>query len=517
MNEFEDVDFSEKPDKSIDFKSILPKILRIWPWIILSVGISLAIGFYLTKTTVPLFSVSSKFFIKEKESAFALFEKPSITEVGNVGLQNEIIILKSRPIAEATLKTLDFDVEYFTKGTFIYNRLYKNTPILVQVDWLAPQVTNGLLKISWENNESFTVSFEDDYYTKYLPDGTSITLNNIPKPESFKFGDWVETINFRLKISKVDPEKSGEIYVKVRDINSLVNQFSNSLRVSPVERGASIMNLSINTTNVAVGEVYLNSLMDTYLTNELEEKNEVYSNTIKFIDDQVSGIEDSLRFFERQLESFRSQNRFFDLSAEGSAVFSQLSELGTQLNEEKFKRTYYQSLKDYLVRENYRDLVVPSGIGIDDPILNAQIENLLSLQVDKSRLLATQTEISPAVKEVNRKIADLNETIREVLTNVDDNARRLIADLERRISETEKSFRNLPQTEQNLIRIERQFKLYENLYTFLMERRSESAITKASNKAANKIIERASGGYQLSPRPIRNYLGFALAGVFIPI
>jgi capsular exopolysaccharide synthesis family protein len=79
------------------------------------------------------------------------------------------------------------------------------------------------------------------------------------------------------------------------------------------------------------------------------------------------------------------------------------------------------------------------------------------------------------------------------------------------------SFRSLPETEQNLIRIERQFTLSENLYTYLQEKRAEAAITKASNTVNNKIIEPATGGFKITPKPLQNYTVAFLIGILFPL
>lgn len=82
----------------------------------------------------------------------------------------------------------------------------------------------------------------------------------------------------------------------------------------------------------------------------------------------------------------------------------------------------------------------------------------------------------------------------------------------------ESSFRSLPQAEQNLIKYQRQATLTENIYNFLSEKRAESAISKASNTPANKIIEYARAGMlQISPKPTRNYLLAGFAGLFLPV
>ncbi|WP_297337032.1 polysaccharide biosynthesis tyrosine autokinase [Algoriphagus sp.] len=510
-------EFEFKESNFLDLKTIIPKILRIWPYILLSVFLFSVGGYFWTKYTTPIFKVSSLFFIKEKESGLSLFDSPNIINSGNVGLQNEVIIIKSKPITRTTLQKLDFDVEYYQEGTYIYNELYKNIPVLVEVDWKSPQLINSLIKLSWKDSENYTLSFEEDNYQKILPDGNVFPLSIIPEPESFKFGDWVETDNIKIKVEKTGIEESGEIFIKLRDLNSLVWEYSGKLQIQRLDRNASILNLSLETSNPAKGEIYLNNLMQNYLDIELREKNEISASTVDFIDSQVAGVADSLRLFESQLQSFRSDNKIYDLENEGTLVYEQLMEYETQLRQEEFKRSYYSKLRDYLVGENYRELVVPSGLGIEDPILNTLITNLIALQNRKSELLATNTSESPIVIEADRKIRELNESIREALTNVDTNSKFLIEDLKKRIEGIESSFRNLPETEQNLIRFRRQFDLTEGLYTFLMERRAEAAITKASNKADNKIIEPASTLQQIKPQFAKNMIISIFLGLMLPI
>lgn len=513
----EDKDLFHEEDSSFDLKAILPKILKIWPWIILSLILACSLAFYITQTTPPSYRVSSKFFIKENEKAFSFFENPAMGQEQGMGLTNEMIILRSRPIAEATLAKLDFQVEYFEKGTFINRELYRQTPIVVEVDWKAPQLLNGMIEINWTKIDEFQIVFPQESYSQLFPDGSYEVVSNL-ESKTFKFGEWVETPQFKLKINNTSGQESGSSMFLLRDKNFLINTYSFGLIIELAEKNSSILALSLVVQNRAKGEAYLNALMETYLELELYEKNEIANRTINFIDSQVAGVADSLTFFETQLQDFRSSNQTFNLSSESSTIFNQLTEIESQLANENLKRRYYQSLKDYLVRENYNEIVVPSGLGIEDPYLNGLIENLLAVQVDRSRLMATQTELSPQVKETNKKLSDLNKSISEILNNVDLNNKMSIEDLENRKRNIESSFRSLPQAEQNLIRIQRQATLNENIYNFLSERRAESAISKASNTPANKIIEYARAGMlQVSPKPARNYLAAIFAGLLIPI
>lgn len=513
----EEYDINEGSESSLDLKSLFPKILRIWPFILISVLLFLLISFFITKTTNPTYKVVSKFFIKEKESPISLFETSSVLNEQGIGITNESIILKSNPIAEATLNQLKFDVEYYNDGTFLISEVYKNLPILVEVDWKFPQLIHGLIKIKWENSTTYSLIFEDEKYTQYIPDGTWSTISGL-ETKTFEFGEWVETPNFKLKINNISRQEVGTSLFIIRDKNYLINKFSANLNVNLVEKNSSILELSLITPNQEKGVAYLDALMETYLNLELAEKNEIANRTISFIDGQVAGVLDSLTYSENQLQNFRSSNKIYNLSNESNTVFVQLTQIESQLANENLKRRYYQSLKDYLVRENYNEIMVPSGLGIDDPYLNGLIENLLSIQVERSRLMATQTELSPAVREANKKLSDLNKSIREILENVDRNNSLTISDLERRKAQIESSFRSLPVAEQNLIRIQRRATLNESIYNFLSEKRAEAAITKASNRPNNKIIEysRASGG-QIHPKPLNNYLIALLLGLFSPV
>src|SRR5690606_3069084 len=119
---------------------------------------------------------------------------------------------------------------------------------------------------------------------------------------------------------------------------------------------------------------------------------------------------------------------------------------------------------------------------------------------------------SPTVREANRKMKDLNASIKEVLRNVNQNAGYVSEDLERQMAKLEAEFSRLPTTEQNLLRFQRKFDLNENIYTFLLQRRAESAITMASNPVSNKIVEYA--GLNFNPLPLQYVTNYVLALIF---
>jgi capsular exopolysaccharide synthesis family protein len=518
-NNFPQQPFQEEDDL-YQIKDIVRRYLRNWYWVALSLFVFVTIAFFVNRWTPKVYRSTAQFFVKQEDSGMNLFNQNFFGYNSELDITNQSIIIKSRPIAELALEKLNFDVEYSFEGYVSKAELYPTAPILAEVDWKHPQLANGEIQVQWSDKQNFRLSFPEEKYglTKGINPGiTSINRPVLDKAD-FAFGEWIETPFMRIRISLTSGESEGKILVKLRDRQSLINQYAGAVDVNPVDKYSSILQLSINSNLPSKGVDYLNALMEAYLENELNQKNRTASNTINFIDEQLSGLSDSLSFIENRLESFRSANRIYDISSEGNTVFRNLAELDRELAQEKLKREYYRNLQNYLVKEDYNEIIVPSGLGIDDPILNNLIKNLLELQNQKASLMTTQKEASPAVREVNRKLEDLNNSIRELLVNVDENAAFLIRDLERRIAQIDLEFSKLPAKEQNLLKIQRDFSFNEGIFTFLAQKRAEAAITKASNTPNNKIIEYAIPlPSPISPKPMRNYALALSLGMLIPL
>lgn len=521
--------FEDIPEQEgFKFKEFLLKYIKYWPYLLLAVILALAAAYIKNQFTAPTYKLESKFLIKEDDNSAGILDLTGLgaKNISKQGqrLANESIILKSKPLAEEVLSYLDFDVEYYNEGKFTKTEIYDERPIRVELDWEHNQITGGFIKVAWKDDQTYTVELVDEEYLLAFPGNKrkEVIENPAFSRKAFAFGEWTESDLAKFKIEIDSPAVGGEIFLKFRDKSSLVSQYTgDNLQVWPLDITSSILGLSIITSQPEKGQLYLNTLMEVFLDNELKDKTLIASNTVDFIDSQISGVADSLNFTGADLQNYRASNKTYNIGSEGNTIFTQLSELDRTLAQERYKKEYYNKLQEYLVREDYQEIVAPSGSGIDDPILNTLIENLIVLQSEKSRHMATQTEASPTVREANRKINDLNASIKEVLKNVTQNADFVIRDLENRMAKIESEFSRLPTTEQNLLRFQRKFDLNENIYTFLLQRRAESAIAMASNTVSNKIVEYAGLNYEpLKLKYITNYVlalvfGFALPVVII--
>jgi tyrosine-protein kinase Etk/Wzc len=514
----------EQTEMAFDPIKFLLRVVKFWPLIVASVLIAGSVGYLINKTTPPLYQVQGKFYIKEDFNNLGILNLTGLPKLAGSDMTqkiaNEGIFLRSKPVAERALAKLDFNVDYFSKGTFVNTELYKGSPIRVEVDWNHPQLTGGLIGITWQNKNEFKLSFPEDLYTKYSEGGGGEELS-LPETmdETFKFGEPFELPFLKLKVVLVNNTEQGETLISLKPKSFLVSKYTNEdLQVFPVHQMSSVLGISLNTSHPQKGADYLNALMEVYLELELEEKNRLARNTVEFIDSQISGVSDTLSFYETNLQNFRSANKTINLTAESSTYFQEITNLEKELSQEKFNKDYFDNLREYLVRGNYEQILAPAGLGIQDPTLNTLIADLVKQQSERNNLLNTQTEASPRVREVTRKIDDTKSSLFEVIRNLSSKSQFRISDLEGRISRIERQFTRLPSTEQNLLKIERGKNLNEAIYNYLQQRRAESAISMASNFASNKIVEYAVANYwPITTRKTAIYLISVAMGFILPV
>src|SRR5690606_25401596 len=145
------------------------------------------------------------------------------------------------------------------------------------------------------------------------------------------------------------------------------------------------------------------------------------------------------------------------------------------------KIAYYNSLKNYLKNSvDYSKLPAPSVAGIEDPNIVAGISKLIALSTERS-------EMAYAVKsdKIFRDFDNQMEAIKSVLLeNIASDKSSLQFELDlinSKINQAEGNIKQLPDDQQELIKIKRKYDLSDKIYSTFLQKRSEADIVKAAN------------------------------------
>lgn len=507
-------------EDDIELKVILFNYLKYWPFIAISTLVCVLAAFLFNKYATPVYMVQSSVIVTEEPQALGseIFDAVGMMPIKN-NVENEIGILKSYTLAEEAILELELDVFYFTYDLLMNSQVFAAVPLEVEVDWTHRQLVKGKFSVEVIDNQTFSISKDADEFEIFNPTDPfyKTEIKDIPefKPV-YSFGETIESELLKIKIESNGAQAGDKILIQLMDTPSLALFLKDKITVTPTNKQASILNISFETPVRRMGEQYLNKLMEVYLQRELDEKNKAAENTIRFIEDQLSGITDSLTFFEGSLEKYRSENRIFNLSEEGSQIFLRLQELEKDKSQAEINLRYFETLQKYITEDNIEDIVAPSIIGNTDPLLQSLVVKISELQAEKLRLSNNFSEEAPPVREINSQIRNTKNAIQENINSSIRNTKTLLQEVNSQIKRVDREINSLPETERRLLGIQRKFTVNENIYVYLLQKRAESEITRASNMPKNSILDLARAGQEpVFPKKITNLIiGLAIGLVF---
>lgn len=525
-NDLQNIEDGEK----INLRYYIFKALSIWYWFVISIAFFVVSAHYFILYSPLEFEAKSSLLVQDNSSrggsedimrGFDLFNTPK-------KIENEIAILKSYQISEKTIKVRNNYVRYYKKGRLRTDNIYKDSPFFVVIDNSTKQLL-GQYKISFNNGKITIESSASGQEGLYYNYNTHELFRKASRPNlviQTEFDKWTSHDYLNIKIIR-NPEMSNieisddeEFFFTLYSLNQLSRSLMTGLTVEPLSRQSDVINIKLTHDNRFEAVDILNSLLDQYFQDNLSEKNRNAISTIEFIDSQLGVLSDSLSSTEAQLEEFKKNNMVINIDAQSNIIFNQLQLYEGKLAMANLKMKYFEYLKDYISSAtDYSDILVPSIMDVNDRMLNNLISKLLELNSEKIRILSSSTESNPLLNNINKQIDEVRKAINESVNSLINSTHIELAELKKEIRKFESEINKIPQMERTLIGIERSFLIDNEIYTYLLKKRAESSIAKASSMPDGKIIDsaRVELSQQTRPKKLPIYAVFGLLGFILPI
>jgi capsular exopolysaccharide synthesis family protein len=500
----------------LNIKEFLLRILSKWYWFIICGFLGFTMAWIQNRYAISIWQVETTVLVGEgskKTEVDNLFEK---LNMGNtVNIDNQIGLLKSYSLNRQAIENLNWHTSWFGKGRILDREFYKNEPYKLIVP-------DGVENPSFITIYVTTIS-GDRYRIKYnFEKKTDEETRTAEINQEGKLGVPFVTPTFRFTLVKGsgEPVPGTTCYFSFNNMNSMTLNYLGKLLVAPTTKTSEILRLTAAGSQPAREVDYLNELSKVYIQFGLHEKNRTSENTVLFIDSQLAGIADSLRIAGQSVTNFRSENKIFDLSKEGGIVMQKLDALQSEKSISDMRLNYYRNLRSYITSAiTMKQVVSPSVMGITDPTLNNMVLKLSELYSRREVLSYSVQDKNPALLMLDNDIQATRSTLGENLSNLESNAETELKNLKKLIEEVNKSVSQLPKTEQQLINIKRRFDVNNELYTYLLTKRAEAAITRASNVADAQVVDAArieTAGI-IGPNKSSNLLIGLMSGLGLPL
>lgn len=504
--------FNEKQGDSFDILELTEKYLVHWKWFVFGVFACMVFASLYLRYQVPVYSATATLLVKDDKKGGLQSELAAFSDLGGItnvksNIDNEIEILKSRSIIRKTIKKLDFTISYIREGRVKTLEEYKDKPVVftfynINDAFYFNQKTFSFIVINAREFELFT----DDQNQKSLG--------------KFKYGEIINLDDSKLVVTrnpKTAIDKTYTMLVYVSKLNNAVESYRGRLSIDALNKNSSVATLSITDPVKDRAEDFLNTLIEVYNEDAIADKKFISENTLNFIQDRLKIITGELGDVEKDAEQFKKANGVTDIMSQGDLYLRNSVDSEKALIEVETQLNVIASMTDFMKTKSKWSLIPTNIMAIDAEEVSSYIVLYNDLVLQRNKIIKDGTPKNLIVQNLESKIEELNSNIIASLnrTKISLNIRKV--DLERQNNAITGKISQIPSQEREYRIIDRQQKIKETLYLYLLQKREETAISLAVTSPISKIVDSAySADSPVSPKRNIIYLIAIMFGILIP-
>ena len=498
-------------DDFIRIQDLWSMFVPKWYWFAISLFITLTIAVLYLLSTPPIYTRTAAILVKDNsKSSSSTSAMNDFSDLGifksNTNINNELLTLKSPTLMTEVVNRLGLN-ETFTIRKGLKNvDLYKVSPVTITFcDKIEVPLS---FTIKFSSKEAFAIS------------ELEISGEDIGETLSAQMGDSIQTSAGIMIVSPTQEFTDAFIGTSIRyvrgSVRAAVDTYTNALVAELGNEDATIINLSINDTSIRKAEDILNTLIEVYNENWIRDKNQIAVSTSQFISDRLGVIESELGHVDENISSYKSEHLLPDVQAASSLYMAQSAENNKELSTLNNQLSTAQYIRRELNTKQL-DQTLPANSGIVSANIETQISEYNNLVLDRNRLIANSSEKNPLVKNMASSLQSMQRTIIQSVDNLIVSLNTQIRSLRRQEEATTNRLASNPNQAKYLLSVERQQKVKEELYLYLLQKREENELSQAFTAYNTRLITAPRGSmFPTAPRKMNILLVAFAVGLLVP-
>ena len=500
-----------KGEQGVNLADVFLYLASKWKWFLLSVAVLGGLSWYHWAKSPLVYYRSATVIIKDPSSKTSTAGLDRFDNfINKVNVANEILQFRSKRLMREVVTRLHADVSYTVQDGLRRTELYTSSPVAVRFPGASPEQSLGL-----------TVTAKDKGHVQLggvqgfgpSAEGRSLTV---------RLGDTVSvSAGLRVVVTATNDYGTGwqgrPVEVRKSPLDAVADRYRNSIGIQQEEEESSILTLSVKDNSGARAEDVLNMLITVYNEEAIKDKNQVAVNTADFINERLIIISRELGGVETELEDFKRTNLVVDLGATTGYTMGDAQKYGTEALELETQLRLAQYIRDYLTDPSKETGLIPSNTGISDMNIENQITLYNTAKLKRDRLLGESSENNPVVLELNNSLRSMKQSIIRAVDNLIVSLDVKRQDATARERRAQGRVLSIPRKEREMLSIERQQKIKESLYLYLLNKREENALSQAMADNNARVIDSADGpSGPVAPNRNRMLALGVLSGLALP-
>lgn len=490
-----------------------------WKWFILSLIVFVGLAVVYLLVTPPVYTRTTSLLIKEGDkkgvsslsSVVNAFADMGIFNT-NVNVTNELSSIQSPDVILEVIRRLNLDVNYKTNGKYHKETLYGLTlPLKVTFKDLAYNdfssfimtIEKGRVKLS-----DFELNGED-------VGKDSVLLVSLGKEVKTPVGKVIITESSYFK----DKAFEGmEIFVNRTGLLACISDCKSKMTAVLQDERGTIIDISYNDVSIQRAEEFLNTLISVYNENWVKDKNQIAISTSQFINERLKVIESELGNVDSNISTYKSENLIPDVEASSQMYMNTANEANIQITELSNQLYMARYIRDHINNKNSKDQLLPANSGINSAIIEQQINDYNEKMLQRNSLVANSSEENPLAQDMDKNLDKIRSAI---VKSIDTQVGTLSTQIKglRGIQGTSTSrLSSNPKQAKYLLSVERQQKVKESLYLFLLQKREENELSQAFTAYNTRVVTSPTGEMKpTSPKRKHIIIAAILLGLLVPV
>ena len=497
---------------TISIKDYIINCKKHWRWFLWTtvVLVILTVLYLLVKN--PTYERSTSIMIKDNNPASNITAGLStIQSLGFIGgssnVSNELVSMQTPYMMFKVVKRLKLDYNYYTWDFLRKTPLYgKTLPVQTEVSGLTDEdfvsfkmeLKQGTVRI-WKLKKNKDKFSEEVKGSLNKPIKSPIGTITVRPTSAYR-----NTDEMTIEVERHQPYEQAENQKKqmLAGLDDELAQIITLTYEDPIpERAIDI----------------LNTLIMVYNEDWMRDKNDLVKATTCFIDNRLNFIEKELKTVEEDITDYKSQNLIPDIVEVSKLYMAKVDankDQLVQLNSQMYMATY---VRDFLKDNSNKNELLPANLIINDQNIEQQIVDYNNLQLQRNRLALNSSDKNPLVLDMDKQLKSMRQAVLATIDNV-------VKQLKIQINSITKSEReNLnwigasPMKAKHLLSAERQQKVKETLYIFLLQKREENVLSQAFTAYNTRILTPPMGSYKpSSPHKLKMLVLALFLGILLP-